>query len=255
MSRRLLNLTLMVLLGPLLVTFAYEGVRFAFSVFTLEATQWFLLGAALTPLPYALLRKKNIAFIEHLLHELEHAAVAFLFSFELPSRMEIDPEKGSKVQTPARGGCLTTLAPYYLPSLTIPFLLIKTLAFFIWDLTSPSVVAIALDLLIGTTLGFHVASAIRELARGQDDIKKEGWLPSFGGLLFINMIVLILSIAVVTGNYAEVGTCFETAAGSTVDTYKAVYEYIQTDVLPAVGNLVDWVREEFCDGATPTPGP
>lgn len=248
----------MVLLGPFLITYAYEGVRFVLSVFTFDATMWFLLGAVVSVVVYPLLLGNSIGFVEHLLHELEHAAIAFFFTFRLPSRMEIDPNEGSEVRAPGGGGCLTTLAPYYLPLLTLPFLLLKALvvlAVSFLEIDFPNMLKVSLDLFIGATLAFHTTNAIIELTRGQDDIKKVGWLPSLGGLLFMNLLVLVLCIAVVTGSYAELWAYVRTAAAATVDAYRAAYEYVQTQLLPLVGDLTDIVRDELCDGCTPTPVP
>lgn len=119
MIRRLFHLAFAVLLAPLFFAFSYEGALFLVSVFTFDSTKWFFLGAALA-LPVALLSLSyNIAFIEHLLHELEHAVVDFFFTFRLPRRLEVDPEQGSKVYVSTRGGCIVSLAPYYFPILTV----------------------------------------------------------------------------------------------------------------------------------------
>lgn len=109
MGRRLFSFTLLVLLGPLLVTSGREGVRFLVSVFTLEATKWLLLGVGLSLVIHILLLQDSLRLLEILLHELEHAALAFLLTFKLPTKMEIDTQGTSTVWVPDRGGCLTML--------------------------------------------------------------------------------------------------------------------------------------------------
>lgn len=256
MGRRLLNFTLLVLLGPLLFTFAREGVRFLVSVFTLEATQWFLLGAGLSLVIHLLLLQDSIRFLEILMHELEHAVLPFLLTFRLPTKMEINTEGKSTVQVPAGGGCLMTLAPYYLPLLTIPLLLVKALAalVFSWlDIDFPALLALVLDVLIGATLAFHLVTTVKEFHPRQDDLRKEGLIPSFGIVLFLNLIFVILSIVVVTGSYAELWAYVKAAAAATGGAYLAFYEFVRDRALPALGQLLQWLADQFSGGSTPAP--
>lgn len=257
MSRRLLNLGLIILLGPFLVTFAYRGVLFLLEVFRWETTMWFLIGAGASLLVYFVLLNGKIAFLEHLLHELEHAALAFLFSFQLPSKMEIDPT-GSKVAVPAGGGCLTTLAPYYFPLLTMPFLILKALAalaFSLLEISFPTFLAVTLDLLIGATLMFHYVCSIKEYRLAQPDIKEVGFIPSFAVMLFLNLAFLIVSIVVVTGSYADLWAYIKTAALATVDGYKVAYAWVTTRLLPFLGDLIQSLLGRYCETCTPTPMP
>jgi hypothetical protein len=258
MGRRLFNFTLLVLLGPLFVTFAYEGALFLVSVFTLAATTWFLVGVGLSLVAYLLLQK-NVDFIEHLLHELEHAVVAFFFTFQWPKKMEINPEQGSKVEGSLRGGCLTGLAPYYFPLLTVPLLLIKglaALAFHWCKIDFPNWLSLPLDLLIGATLAFHLVTTLKEFRPGkQTDIKKEGPINSFVAVLFANLIFIVLTIAVVTNSYAELWAYVKSAAAATLGAYQVAYEFVQVHLLPAAGKLVQWVVDRFSGGSTATPVP
>ncbi len=177
MILRLLNLALNAALAPFIYCFSYHGYKLLTSVFTLDSTPWFLGGTALSLLIHVLLlNNHNLRFVQDLLHEMEHAAVAFLLSFQLPKRMEIDPEKGSKVVlVPARGGCMMTLAPYYLLLLTVPFLIVKAVAFHVFPMLNvpfPPLLAVILDLLIGATLMFHLLSSIKEFRTFQTDFKR-----------------------------------------------------------------------------------
>jgi hypothetical protein len=258
MGRRLLNLGLIVLLGPALVAFAYHGVRFILSVFTWEAGMWFLAGAGLSLLAYFVLLNGKIAFIEDLLHELEHSLVAFLFSFQLPTQMEIDTTNNSSVNTSTRGGCLTTLAPYYLPLLMLPFLALKaaaTLAASWLDVTFPTVLAVSLDVLIGATLAFHYVVTIKEYGDFQTDIQKEGRIASLVMALFLNLAFLIVTMAVVVGAYTELWAYVQTAAAATVEAYKSAYAYVTTRLLPALGDLLDSALAWLYERRNPTPVP
>jgi hypothetical protein len=258
MIRRLLNLTLIILLSPLLIVFIREGAVFLASVFTIDSSMWFLLGAALSLLGYILLLNNHIDFIEHLLHEMEHAALSFLFSGKLPRRMEIDPEQGSKVFIADRGGCLTALAPYYLPLLMVPFLILKALAALALSLLNvslPTVLAAALDLLIGATLMFHYVCTLKEFSSFQSDIKQTGVIASLVGVFFLNFVFLVLAMTVVTGSYAQLLDDAKTALAAAVDTYRAALEFLMIRLLPGLGELVQTIEQLLCKTCTPTPGP
>ena len=255
---RILNLVLVILLAPALFAFVYEGALFLASAFTFEATKWYLLGIILSLFTYVVFLHGNIGFIEHLLHELEHAALAFLFTFKLPTKMEIEPEKESKVVAQTGGGCLSTLAPYYLPLLTLPFLLLKAMANLAFSLLKVPLFAFltgALDLLIGATWMFHLVCTLKEFRPSQPDIKKTGLIASFIAVLFLNFMFVVLSVAVVTGSYAELVDYFKAAAATTVDTYKAALDFVKTRLLPILEDLVQMVKDLFCLECTPTPSP
>ncbi len=255
---RILNLVLVILLAPALFAFVYEGALFIASVFTFEATMWFLLGAVLSLFAYVVFLHGSIGFIEHLLHESEHAVAHFLRTFKLPTRMEIDPEKGSKVVVTDKGGCLVVLAPYYLPLLTVPVLLLKALASLalpLLKMSLPLFLTVALDLLIGATLMFHVACTVMEFGSFQKDIKKTGWIASIVLVLFLNFMFVLLSVAVVTGSYAELVDYAKAAGATTVDTYKAALDFLKTSLLPMVGDWIQALKDLFCLQCTPTPTP
>jgi hypothetical protein len=248
MIRRLLNLALTIALAPFIYWFSYQGYKLLVSVFTLDSTKWFLGGAALSLVVYALLLNNNIDFVEHLFHELEHAAVAFIFTFQWPRRMEVDPEQGSKVVVPPRGGCITTLGPSFFPLLTVPLLLLKTLlalALPLLKVPFPTFLAVVFDLLIGATLMFHLLCSLKEFGSFQSDVKKTGLIPSVVGVLFLNLMFLVLSVVVVTDSYAELVDSAKTAVAAMVDAYKVAWEYLRTDLLPTLGDLIEAIKDWF----------
>lgn len=259
MIRRTVNFGLVVLLAPFFFAFAYEGAKYVASVFTLEATKWFLLGAALALPLSILILNNNIVFIEHLVHELEHAVMAFIFSGRLPTKMEIDPEGGvSKVYVSSRGGCIVTLAPYFFAMFTIPFLVLKALvdlAFAVFQIPVPTFLDLVFDLLIGATLMFHYVSTLKEFRFSQPDIKKTGWVASVVSVLFLNFMFLVVSIAVVTGTYAQFWEYLKSAAATTVDAYKAAWDFLVTRILPFLSGLIQSIIRLFCPDCTRSPTP
>ncbi len=256
--RRLLNCVLVIVLAPLIFGFTYEGAAYLASVFTLDATMWFLAGMVLFLFVYLLFLNNNIAFIEHFLHESEHAVVSFIFTRKLPSRMEIDPAKGSKVVLTKAGGCLVDLAPYYLPLLALPLLALKALVDLAYSLfkASPSpYLDGAFDVLVGAAFVFHLLCTLREYGTIQTDIKKSGLVPSLVAVLFLNFLFLLLCVTVVVGSYGELLEYAKAAFWMTVDAYKVAFEFLTTKALPAIGKLVEKIGERFCRTCTPTPSP
>lgn len=259
MFTRLFYLALVVLLAPLFFAFAYEGALFLASVFSLDATKSFLIGAAVAfPISLVMVNNSSARFISHLLHELEHASVSFLFTFQLPKKMQINTEEKSEVTLPKTGGCLVTLAPYYFALLTIPFLLFKALLAFVLsplEIPVPSLLGAGLDLLIGATLVFHYVTSLKEFSFSQPDIKKTGYIPSIVGVAFVNFMMLVLSLAVVTGSRVAFWDYLKTAVSATMEAYTAAYEWITTKVVPFLEELLQTIRGEVCQDCTPTPTP
>lgn len=259
MLTRLFYRALVVLLAPLFFAFAYEGALFLAAVFSLDATKWFLIGAAVAfPVSLVMVNNSNLLFISHLLHELEHASVSFLFTFQLPKKMQINPEEKSEVTLPKTGGCLVTLAPYYFALLTIPFLAFKAALYFVFSLLQmpfPALLAVGLDLLIGATLVFHYVTSLKEFRFSQPDIKKTGYLSSLVGVFFVNFMLLVLSLAVVTGSYKEFWEYLKTAVATTIEAYTVTFEWITTKLVPFLEELLQTILGKVCQDCTPTPTP
>jgi hypothetical protein len=242
---KVLYFVLLLLLAPLLLAFTREGVQFLVAVWALGAVKWFLLGAALATLYYILTRKRENDFVQILLHEMEHAAMAFLFTGHWPQKMEIEPPEGKTV---TGSGCflswltpLRPLAPYFLPLLTIPFLLLKALAalaFLVLKTPFPSLLAAALDLLIGATLTLHTLYTVKEFRPSvQTDIKKAGLFVSLVTVAFLIFLSVVISIAVVTGGYAEFWAYVKTALMAAWELYQEAYAWLKVHLPPALQAL------------------
>lgn len=258
MIRVLINFVASIALAPAFFAFVYEGAFFVGSVFSIDATKGFLGGIVLFLLIYVVFLNGNIGFIEHLLHELEHAMLTFLFTRKLPTKMEIDPEKGSKVEGPKGGGCLSALAPYYWPFCTVPFLLVKAVASFYYSWRGGSlstVVAGALDVAIGATLSFHFVSTCKEFGPFQKDVKTTGRIASVILVAFLNFVFVVLALTVVTGAYSEFVDYLQDAWPTTKAAYQTVFDVIETRVVPVVMPWIQRFKDVFCVDCTPTPTP
>lgn len=249
--RKLLYFVVLLLLAPLFWAFGREGVRFLKAVFSFDAAQWFLVGAFLSVLICLLLLREGFGFIQVLLHELEHAVVYFLFTFRWPDRMEVTPPSGVTRWVGVNRWLLfwfaplLSLAPYFFPLLTIPFLLLKALAalaFTLLEIPFPVFVAAALDLLIGLTLMLHILCTLKEFRPSQSDIRDLGLIVSFVTTLFLNFLFVLLSITVVTGRYAEFLAYVKSSFPVAVEGYKASFAWLKEHVPPALQALRQVIR-------------
>jgi hypothetical protein len=258
MIRLLFNSVSIILLAPALFAFVYEGFLFVISVFKVDLPLWFIGGIALSLFVYVLFVWGKWDFVEHLLHELEHTLLYFLRTFRWPTRMEIDPEKGSKIIVTDGGCLLLLLAPYYFPLFTVPLLLVRALAgFALSSLETPwsTYVTGLLDLLIGATFVFHLACTFREFRFSRTDIKKTGRIASALAVVFLNAMFAVASVTVVTEAYAEFWAYLKAALPATQDAYQAVLDFAQTRVLPMASDWIQTLKDQFCLQCTPTPTP
>lgn len=249
--RKILYFLIFLLLAPLLLAFTVEGFRFLRSIFSFESILWFLLGAGLSFLVLILVRG-SWGFLRVLLHELEHAVVLFLFTFNWPAGMLVTPESGW-VLPPSMSkffqfwlGPIIAWAPYYFPLLTLPILLLKALAALVFSLLGmpfPPFLAAILDLLIGATLMLHLLTSIVEFHGGQTDLTNTGMIVSFFSILYLNFMFIVLSIAVVTNSYAEYWTYVKTACATAGEYYQAIWAWLKATIPPALDALRQALKE------------
>lgn len=249
-----LGVSLLVL--PLVVAFTYEAALFVASAFSWGVFAWLLAGMGLFLLVYILFLAGRIDFLEHLIHEFEHAMIPFFLTGNLPIKMEIDPSKKSQVQVVGVGGCATTLAPYFFPLLAVPLLLLKALTALVLSLLEtpfPSFLAGAFDVLIGATLMLHFIGLFKEFRLRQTDIRKTGILCSVVTVFFLNVLLVVVTAAVVASDYAGLLDYVRVGATRSLENYQVVLEFGQSRVLPAIGNVVERFRGGACPDCTPTP--
>ncbi len=249
--RKILYFFIFLLLAPLLLAFTVEGFRFLRSVFSFDSTVWFLLGAFLSFLVLILVRG-SWAFLQTLLHEMEHAVVAFLFTFQWPAVMVVTPEQGGVLPTWSSrfvrfwAAPVVAWAPYYFPLLTLPFLLLKALAalaFSLLDAPFPPFLAATFDLLIGATLMLHLLTSINEFGGHQTDLTGTGMIVSVFSVLYLNFMFIVLSIAVVTGSYAEYWSYVKTAFATAAEYYQAIWAWLTVNVPLALDALRQTLKE------------
>jgi hypothetical protein len=223
---KLFRLVVLLLLAPFVYAFLYEAYLFVSSNVTFEEIQWFALGLAIYLLLYVLFLRNRIQFVELFKHELAHALTSLLF-FQLPQSFDVNPGGGG-VEI-ARTNFVIRLAPYYLPVLTLPLLLLKP---FVLPAIRP-----VIDFMIGVTLGVHYAFLFQDFHGGQTDITKTGTIFSIIFTFLLNVVFLVIILCVVIDDYGAILDYFKDSFNRGIETYKAILQAWQTRQQPATGQL------------------
>ena len=221
---RLVYFAVFVLLIPLICSFWAEGLNLIASMLDLPALQWFGFGLLISVVVGGLSTGAIASFIEAAMHELTHAYVGTPLVGEV-AYMEAKSE--GKSVTRFKEGCnpiapFVLLAPYYFPLFTIPFLVIAPFA------AGMSTTANHLiDLLIGLTLGFHYVMTAKQFRFYQEDLRQVGFIVSIGMTFTLLLIWLVITLAVVLGEYANISALFVNAFTQAPEYYRTAFAWLQ----------------------------
>lgn len=225
---RIAKIIVGILLIPLLYALWYEVWVLLTSQADLRSLQWFIFGLLFYLVVY-LAFYKHMRFYEIFVHESTHMLVALLFLHQ-PKKFIVNVEEGGLAAWSNGSNFIITLAPYYLPVLTIPLLIIKAFA--------PPVAYAPLDFLIGFFYAFHVVSlATFELRPSQPDIKKVGWIFSFVMIGILNAIFLAIILCAVLNNYAYLPTYFKNSFFRAIEAGKTIVQWVKELLLPRLDQL------------------
>ena len=136
-------------------------------------------------------------FFSTLEHELTHAFVAIL-TFHPVLSIRSTWRNGGHIRILGRGNWLITIAPYFLPTISVILMPVVWLAPFPF-----SIGAVAAQ---GVSWGYHVWSTVHETHRGQSDLKKVGWIFSWIFLPTANLISMVGILAFAVGGWAGLRT-------------------------------------------------
>ncbi len=106
---------------------------------------------------------------------------------------------------------LVTLAPYYFPVFTLPFLVARP-----WIASSSRWI---FDILIGLTLAFHYTSLFREFRLYQTDLTKVGFLFAIGVTIVLNLVILVAVVHIISDDYAGLLDYFKISFSRGLDYY------------------------------------
>lgn len=203
--RNFFRILVVILLLPVLYGFVAHALLFFFRHFLELWSNWFVYGAIFYFILYAALLWAKMDFLETFEHELGHAVAAYLFL----NRVEhffASSEYGGAVWYAKAPGAMSrtfiTMAPYYLPVLTLPFLIIK-----------PFMMASAhkaIDFFLGLTLAFHFIALAKEFRpKVQTDIMKVGLPYALATVFIFNSIFTVLTLSFALAKYGYVFTYFK----------------------------------------------
>jgi len=210
---------------PAIIAFVFEAGAFFADYGGLLLGSW----AAYAFFGYLLLDLlilgNQITFIRIFEHELGHVVARWLL-LKPVHRLEVDVEHGGLVAGP--GSCfLITLAPYFLPLFTLPFLAAR------WLL--PASFGESLNVAIGLTLGFHYAGLLREFSYGQSDLRDAGAVFSTAFTFLMNLVLLIAIAGTVLDR--SIRPYFESAFRQMPLLYEDAY-WTVADALSLLGRLL-----------------
>jgi hypothetical protein len=159
----------------LMVTLSYASI---------DSTRWssFVIGGVVfVPLWFATRRYigTSVEYLATLEHELTHIIVGLLF-FKRPLSLRVTTSEGGEVIL-SGGNMWITLAPYFLPSLSLLLIPIS--------LALPQSYEQSLHALLGVTVAYHLLSTWSELGVMQSDFRKAGVLQSIWLLPVANLMI------------------------------------------------------------------
>jgi len=209
MFLKVARLLILIVLLPLLFFCLFESVVALDRSSDYSPLFRFLAGFLAAAVGYQFLLRGHIRFFESLQHELAHALLSLPFGvYELVARREAD-ERGLAGHVRAgKNTVFNVLAPYYLPTLAIPFIVVR------------AVVAPGrlwwVDPLIGATLALHHAWSVQDFRASlyykpkpvaespgavvESDIHMMGCLFSFLFVAVVNALTLMLVWNLLLGN-------------------------------------------------------
>jgi hypothetical protein len=179
---------------------------------------------------------RNYHMFTTLEHEFGHAAMGCLF-LKPPRVIMGTAEVGGVTVYPDGYNFVIYLAPYFLPLLTIPLLIARAVALQ-WNLL-PSYGYIALDFLIGFTLGFHFVGLFEELRLYQPDLKTSGRIFSIVIIVLMNVLFLLVTIAVLLGDYSVLASFVQASIGRVKEVYSALLETVKNFDLSVLTGLLN----------------
>jgi hypothetical protein len=112
-------------------------------------------------------------------HECTHAIVGILFG-KIPVGMRVSAWKGGEVQLLGGTNLWISLAPYFLPTLSLLALLIG----WIFSLAE----TLFFNAILGFTIAFHLVTNWKETSFRQTDLQRAGYLTSFLVLPVANLL-------------------------------------------------------------------
>jgi hypothetical protein len=209
---RLGNFCIFLILLPLLAALWVEGALFLSSLPNPKALLWFGVGMVGMFLLCTLLRGTALHFSEVATHEMTHALVGLPFWGEaayinVEARDQITHSGGETTwilpTATSHPPFLMLIAPYSLPLLAVPPLILRLLPI---GQTPPA--SLVIDAVLGAALAFHYVSIWDALRVQQSDFTTVGTIAGFAGAMTFQLLFLVVALSVVMGLPQLIGEYF-----------------------------------------------
>lgn len=215
---RFLKTAILILSLPIIYAFVVEAWAFLAANGTPLALNWMTYGFGLYLLLYLLVLRRKIAFFEIFEHELCHMVTALLFLKPVDEFVVAPTKGGGYVRCYNCSNVFIGLAPYFLPVLTVPLLIIKPFT------TAP--VHATVDFFIGVTLAFHFAGLCREFRFWQPDIIKTGRFYAVVFAVFLNTVFIVLASSFALKKYNFMLAYSKQGCVTAWHTYQTIAGYL-----------------------------
>ena len=107
--------------------------------------------------------------------------------------------------------------------MAVPFLLAEPFAAIAGGTTKQ-----VLDLLVGIALGFHYAAHVKQFGFRQTDLKSTGLVVSIGLTYTLVLIILVITVAVVLGDYGRIPDFVTNSFSHAPDHYRSAGSWLQS---------------------------
>jgi Peptidase M50B-like len=182
--------------------------------------QFFLVGIVIF-FPIHYVAKRYFATIWNYLcvleHECTHALVGLLFG-KIPVGMRVSAWEGGEVQLRGGSNLWVSLAPYFLPTLSLILLPIAWV-FSLFD--SPFFYAI-----LGFTIAFHIVTNWKETSFRQTDLQRAGILTSILVLPIANLLIYGAILSLVFGGAKGFAEFWVNGGKNSLVIVKAVFRLV-----------------------------
>lgn len=213
----LIRLLLVLLLLPVSYSFLRESACFVLAIPDGAPFIWASVGAAAGFLTAMLFSERVLRLLEAMSHEGKHALVALILGHKVAGiEAYADKDSATLVASPT---WLIYLAPYTLPILTLPLLVIRA--------ALPGFQPMIIDILIGLTFMFHLVELADTLGHRQTDLKIVGYSVSLIIIVLVNVVFLIVILAVIQGDLAGLLGYFRRSVTQSPTYYRIEFDLLR----------------------------
>ena len=196
---------------PISISFLYN-FKTDFSTVFLDFSSFYMFGSGILlfiVVQIILLSKRRGNFFQNFSHELTHYLFAVLFLKKVTS-FKAYSKYGGEINLYG-GNFLIALSPYFFPTFTVIFLLLKPVLI--------DEVRQFIDIFIGFTYTFHLSLFIKDFSLSQPDIKITGKLFSVVFLTIANLFIISSILTIIGKDYGYFWSLIKMSIRSIIDLF------------------------------------